>query len=95
MFLENLDKTDYYDSSNILASTYDDVNNILYITFSSGGIYSYEDINKDVYEKFKNSESQGKFFIANIEKNYKAKIEKKLLKEEVLGIKTFIKNYKK
>lgn len=95
MFLENLDKTDYYDSSNILASTHDNINNILYITFSSGGIYSYEDVSEDVYNKFKNCVSQGKFFMANIEKTYKTKLTKSLLKEEVLGIKTFIKNYKK
>jgi len=94
MFLENLENSDYYKSSNILCSTYNENDNVLYITFTSGGIYSYDDVPKNVYEEFRDCESQGKYFLTNIKNNHKALLTKSLLKEQVLAIKTFIKNYK-
>lgn len=94
MFLENLENSDYYKSSNILCSTYDEPNQILYITFASGGIYSYDDLPKNIYEEFRDCESQGKYFLVNIKDKHKATLNKSLLKEQVLAIKTFIKNYK-
>lgn len=51
-----------YDSSNILQTTYFPHANLLYISFNRGGVYSYGNVDEEMYEKFKKAESQGKFF---------------------------------
>lgn len=55
-----------YDSSNILQTTYFPHANLLYISFNRGGVYSYGNVDQEMYEEFKNAESQGKFFIERI-----------------------------
>ena len=42
----------------------------LRVTFTKGGIYSYADVPKDVWESFVSAESAGKFFLANIKGKY-------------------------
>jgi hypothetical protein len=58
-----------YDSSNILKTTYFPKQNKLYISFNRGGVYSYENVGFDLYEEFKNEESQGKFFAKMLKSN--------------------------
>ena len=60
-------------SSNLNRAIYNlDVNQLL-IEFNNGSIYEYENVPLEVFENFKKSESQGKFFNANISKTYKYK----------------------
>ena len=39
-----------YDSSNILNTTYFPLTNTLYISFNRGGVYSYANVNQELYE---------------------------------------------
>jgi len=55
-----------YDSSNILGTTYFPLKNTLYISFNRGGVYSYTNIDAELYQNFKDAESQGKFFAKTI-----------------------------
>ncbi len=57
-----------YDSSNILQSTYFPEKERLYVAFNRGGVYSYGNISKELYEEFENAKSQGKFFASKIKK---------------------------
>lgn len=58
-----------FDSSNILMSVYFPKTNLLYISFNRGGVYSYTNVDETLYERFENSDSQGKFFVNEIKKN--------------------------
>ena len=58
-------------SSNLNSASYDTGSEELTITFNNGGIYVYNKVPWDVFTKFRMSESQGKFFNANIAKTYK------------------------
>ena len=51
-----------YDSSNILASSYNGKANELTITFSYGGQYTYSNVNKNEYLIFEQDKSQGSVF---------------------------------
>lgn len=50
-----------FDSSNILMSTYIPHKEKLYIVFKRGHVYSYGNVDKEVYDEFEASDSQGKF----------------------------------
>lgn len=58
-----------YNSSNILASTYDLKKNELVIIFKSGTKYKYKNVSKSDYMRFEIAESQGSVFNKYI-KNY-------------------------
>lgn len=60
-------------SSNLSKVEYDESTSRLYVTFktSKSGKYVYENVPSSVFEALKESESKGKFFIANIKNNYK------------------------
>jgi len=77
----------YYNSSNILSSTYNKLNNILEIVFSSGAKYKYFDVSLIDYVTFETSDSQGKFLNSIIKPKYRAefyeKINTDLIKEEL------------
>lgn len=60
-----------YNSSNILQTTYFPSSEKLYISFNRGGVYSYLNVTQELYEEFKNAESQGEFFSSRIKKNVK------------------------
>lgn len=86
-----------YDSSNILTSTYFPKTNILFIAFNKGSVYSYGNISSEIFENFKNSESQGKFFIKEIKNNpnkYPFLKEFKLFESEINDAKKIIKEWK-
>jgi len=57
-----------YDSSNILASTYDSNKNNLTIMFKSGTQYKYSNVSKSDYMRFEIAESQGSVFNTHIKK---------------------------
>lgn len=57
-------------SSNISAAVYDTELKTLLITFNKGTQYQYEEVPWEIFTKFRMSESQGKFFISEIQKNY-------------------------
>lgn len=86
-----------FDSTNILRTTYFPMLRRLYISFNKGNVYSYSNINEDLYKEFENSDSQGKFFASNIRSNpndYPVRKEFKLYPSEVEETKILIKEYK-
>ena len=58
--VENKITKSLYESSNIIASTYDKVNGDLNITFKNGGNYTYQNVTASDFTRFETSESQGK-----------------------------------
>ena len=57
-----------YDSSNVVASTYNNSNNELTIIFKAGTQYKYIGVSKSDYFRFEIAESQGKVFNTHIKK---------------------------
>ena len=49
-------------SSNLLETVYDPDNKILNITFRSGRVYQYKNIEPKVYQQFELAESHGKIY---------------------------------
>ena len=58
-----------YDSSNIMKSIYLPENKMLFIIFRKGVVYSYRNVDIELYLGFENTESQGVYFSKNINKN--------------------------
>jgi len=59
-----------YESSNIKEGKYNTNTKKLQITFNNGAIYEYDDVPHEVFASMNLAESQGKYFNANIAKNY-------------------------
>lgn len=57
-------------SSNIAAIAYDANTQVLGIRFTNGRTYTYPDVPADVATQFRDSESKGKFFFANIRNKF-------------------------
>ena len=57
-------------SSNIASLGYDSDTSTLEVEFHSGAVWQYHDVPENVYYDMKNSESLGKFFNANIKRQY-------------------------
>ena len=57
-----------YESSNIIASQYNQSNKTLNIIFKHGGSYSYSNVENTDYIRFETAESQGKVLNSNIKK---------------------------
>ncbi len=53
-------------SSMITSIAYDYTNKVLEVVFCHGGIYEYQNIEQDIFEKFNTAESKGKFFNLDI-----------------------------
>lgn len=85
-----------YDSSNILMSIYFPKNNTLFISFNRGGVYSYTKVDKELYEKFEDADSQGKFFVNEIKKNNIHEVQKEytLYNSEVEDAKKILNEWK-
>lgn len=87
----------YYDSTNILKSNYIPERNFLFIFFENKQVYSYSNINQELYDKFEQAKSQGKFFISEIKKKpmvYNYMREYKLYDFEKQDISIIIENLK-
>lgn len=61
----------YFDSSNIASARYEDVEQILEITFHNGGTYQYYDVPAQVATAFGQAESKGSFLARAIKGNYR------------------------
>jgi CRISPR/Cas system CSM-associated protein Csm2 small subunit len=57
-----------YESSNIIASKYNQSDKTLNIIFKHGGSYSYSNVENTDYIRFETAESQGKVLNSNIKK---------------------------
>ena len=72
MILERVEKDGVveaiYESSNIVASSYDRGSKNLNITFNYGGNYTYQSVPETDYMRFETSESQGKTLNSHIKK---------------------------
>lgn len=64
-----------YESSNIVASTYDTNTEDLVLIFKSGTQYRYSNVSKSDYMRFEIAESQGKVFNTHIKKYAFEKLE--------------------
>ncbi len=58
----------YFDSTNIAKVNYLPERNYMFIFFNNGLVYSYSNITEELYKKFEDADSQGKFFISEIKK---------------------------
>lgn len=61
----------YYDSSNIAKTQYVPERSYMFIFFNNGLVYSYSNIDRELYNKFEMAESQGVFFRNEIRKKPK------------------------
>ena len=72
MILERVEKDGLvkaiYESSNIVASSYDKVKKDLNITFKHGGNYTYQGVGDTDYIRFETAESQGAVLNSNLKK---------------------------
>lgn len=72
MILERVEKDEVvnaiYESSNILASTYNKNNKNLNIIFKNGGSYTYQNVPQTDYLRFEIAESQGQILNSQIKK---------------------------
>jgi hypothetical protein len=70
MIIEKVEKNGLveaiYRSSNIIASTYNQIDGTLKIIFKHGGSYSYSNVENTDYVRFETAESQGKILNSNI-----------------------------
>lgn len=62
---------EFKNSSNIKSVSYDSDTKDMTIVFKGDSKYVYRDISSDVYKKFTESNSAGKFFYSNIKNHYK------------------------
>lgn len=79
-----------YDSSNILASTFDTVTSDLTLIFKAGTQYRYNNVAKTDYLRFEVAESQGAVFSSHIKKYDFTKLEPinpSLITEEIQAMK--------
>jgi hypothetical protein len=86
-----------FDSTNLLKTTYFPILKRLYISFTRGGTYSYENITEELYKEFEGATSQGKFFTEKIRSKsdqYPVKKEFTLYPSEISETKKLIKEYK-
>ena len=61
----------YYDSSNLIKTIYLPTKNTLFIIFKKGVVYSYSNVDRELYVGLENSDSQGNYFSKSIAKNPK------------------------
>jgi hypothetical protein len=81
-----------YKSENILNTVYFIEAQRLYIGFSRGNMYSYENISPELYEEFEDAESHGKFFHARINNRFPYRKEYTLNPSELNEYREIIKN---
>jgi hypothetical protein len=72
MILERVEKDDLvkviYESSNVVASTYNKTNKNLNVIFKYGGSYTYQNVSATDYFRFETADSQGKELNTTIKK---------------------------
>ena len=80
-----------YFSDNVIKSTYFPKTKILYLTFNRGAMYSYTNIEQELYDEFESVDSQGSFLHSTILKKTNHTITKEftLYPEELMEIKNY------
>ena len=58
------------ESSNIAAIGYNEDTKELYVRFSSGAVYIYQDVQEEVYQEFLDASSKGKYLNEHIKGVY-------------------------
>ena len=58
------------ESSNLASVGFDEATKTLEIQFHSGGIYEYDDVEKEIYDELMNAESKGRYFMGQIRGEY-------------------------
>jgi hypothetical protein len=79
-----------YESSNILASTYEPIKKDLTIIFRRGASYTYKNVNKTDYFRFETADSQGEVLNKHIKKYDTVKndvVDVKKIEDEILNLK--------
>lgn len=66
-----MENFEFKNSSNIKSASYDVDTKDMTIIFKGDSKYVYRDIPVDLYKKFTEAESAGKFFYSNIRNHYK------------------------
>lgn len=59
------------DSEAVWQIGYDAAERVLYVRFSSGDLYGYEDVPEEMFASFRAAPSQGRFFMAEIDGVYR------------------------
>jgi hypothetical protein len=81
-----------YKSENILNTVYFVKSQRLYIGFSRGNMYSYENIDPELYQEFEDTESHGKFFHTRINNRFPYRKEYTLNPSELKEYQEIVKN---
>jgi len=58
------------ESSNLASVGYDEETKTLEIQFHSGGIYQYDEVEKEISDELMNAESKGRYFMSMIRGAY-------------------------
>ena len=58
------------ESSNLASIGYDEESKTLEIQFHSGGIYQYDDVEKEIYDELMSADSKGRYFMSMIRGAY-------------------------
>ena len=58
------------ESSNLASVGYDEESKTLEIQFHSGGVYQYDDVEKEVYDELMSADSKGRYFMSMIRGAY-------------------------
>ena len=82
-----------FKSGNILKTTYFPHSQRLYIAFSRGDTYSFENVSPEIYQEFEAADSHGKFFHSRIKNKFPQRREYKLLPYEVEGLREVVESY--
>jgi len=82
-----------FKSENILKIIYFIESQRLYISFSRGDTYRYENIGLDFYQDFEDADSNGKFFHSKIKPRYPASREFTLSPYEIEGFRKTIEEH--
>jgi hypothetical protein len=86
-----------YKSDNVLKTTYFPSHQRLYLAFRRGEMYSYSNVDNELYEAFETADSQGVFFHKKIFRNkeYPYRKEFTLYPTEIKEINVIIENFDK
>lgn len=58
------------ESSNLAEVGYNGEQKMLFVKFTSGAIYGYTEVEREVFDQLLSADSKGKFFIANVKNSF-------------------------
>lgn len=95
MILLTENDINYFDSTNVLFSYYDQFNRTLFICFQGGQTYKYINVPIEMNKSFLEAISQGKFINENIKDKYSFVKDKKYTKFEMDSVMSAVNKMKK